>query len=97
VEELETFVNRNAAWSGRRPGARLLHGEVEKEIRERAGEWEADLVVLGTHGRGGFERFLLGSVAADVVRLGAASVLVIPPELASEAVQTPVREVAARA
>ena len=97
MEELETFVNRNAAWSGRRPEARLLYGEVEQEIRERAGEWQADLVVLGTHGRGGFERFLLGSVAADVVRRGEASVLVIPPELAPEAVRTPVREVAAYA
>lgn len=95
LEELETFVNRNAAWSGQKPGTRLLYGEVEKEIRERAGEWQADLVVLGTHGRGGFERFLLGSVAADVVRRGAASVLVIPPEPAPEAVQTPVREEAA--
>jgi nucleotide-binding universal stress UspA family protein len=97
LEELDGFVNRNAAWSGRRPGTKLLFGEVEKEIRERAGEWQADLVVLGTHGRGGFERFLLGSVAADVVRRGEASVLVIPPELAPEAVQTPVREVAASA
>jgi nucleotide-binding universal stress UspA family protein len=97
LEELESFVSRNAAWSGRRPGTKLLFGEVEKEIRERAGEWQADLVVLGTHGRGGFERFLLGSVAADVVRRGTASVLVIPPELAPEAVQTPVREVAAYA
>jgi len=97
LEELDSFVSRNAAWSGRRPGTRLLYGEVEKEIRERAGEWQADLVVLGTHGRGGFERFLLGSVAADVVRRGVASVLVIPPELAPEAVQTPVREVAAYA
>jgi nucleotide-binding universal stress UspA family protein len=95
LEELDSFVNRNAAWSGQRPGTKLLYGEVEKEIRERAGEWQADLVVLGTHGRGGFERFLLGSVAADVVRRGAASVLVIPPELAPEAVRTPVREVPA--
>ncbi|MFL6236432.1 MAG: universal stress protein [Thermoanaerobaculia bacterium] len=94
LEELETFVNRNSAWSGRHPGTRLLFGEVETEIRERAGEWRADLVVLGTHGRGGFERFLLGSVAADVVRRGTASVLVIPPELAPEAVRTPAREVA---
>ena len=95
LEELDSFVSRNAAWSGRQPGRRLLYGEVEKEIRERADEWQADLVVLGTHGRGGFERFLLGSVAADVVRHGTASVLVIPPEPAPEAVHAPVREVAA--
>jgi nucleotide-binding universal stress UspA family protein len=94
-EELAAFIGRNAAWSGRRPGMRLLFGEVEKEIRERAGAWPADLIVLGTHGRGGFERFLLGSVAADVVRRGPASVLVIPPELAPEAVQKPAGEVAA--
>ena len=85
LEELDTFVHRNAAWSGREPATRLLYGEAEKEIRERAGEWHADLVVLGTHGRGGFERFLLGSVAADVVRRGPTSVLVIPPETAPEA------------
>jgi universal stress protein E len=95
LEELETFVSRNAAWTGRRPGTRLLYGEVETEIRERAGEWKADLVILGTHGRGGFERFLLGSVAADVVRRGETSVLVVPPETAPEAVQIPAREVAA--
>jgi len=85
LEELDTFVYRNAAWSGRELTTRLLYGEAEKEIRERAGDWHADLVVLGTHGRGGFERFLLGSVAADVVRRGPTSVLVIPPETAPEA------------
>jgi len=92
LEELEKFVDRNSAWTGRRPGTRLLFGEVEKEIRERAEEWEADLVVLGTHGRGGFERFLLGSVAADLVRCGTTSVLVIPPEPAPARVGVPVRE-----
>jgi nucleotide-binding universal stress UspA family protein len=65
---------------------------VEEEILKRTGDWEADLIILGTHGRGGFERFLLGSVAADVVRHGTASVLVIPPELAPEAVRVPARE-----
>jgi nucleotide-binding universal stress UspA family protein len=95
LEELEAFVDRHAAWTGRRPGTRLLYGEVATEIRERAGEWRADLVVLGTHGRGGFERFLLGSVAADVVRRGEACVLVIPPELVPATVAEPVREMAA--
>jgi hypothetical protein len=36
----------------------------------------------GPHGRGGFERFLLGSVASDVVRRGSVSFLVIPPTVA---------------
>jgi nucleotide-binding universal stress UspA family protein len=38
-----------------------------------------DLLVLGTHGQGGFERFLLGSVASDVLRTAPCSVLLVPP------------------
>ncbi len=33
-----------------------------------AAEWQADLIVMGTHGRHGFERFLVGSVAEHMVR-----------------------------
>ena len=78
-EELERFVRRNlrGGWTA---DARVLEGDAEEEIRIRAAAWEADLIVLGTHGRGGFERLLLGSVASDVIRRGAASVLVIPPD-----------------
>lgn len=79
ARELELFVARNAFRSPGKIETRVGHGEVEEVIRARCDEWGADLVVLGTHGRGGFERFLLGSVAADVVRRGTASVLVIPP------------------
>lgn len=95
--DLERFVARNAAWCGREIETRLLYGEVEEEIRNFASGWNADLIVVGTHGRGGFERFLLGSVAADVVRRGPASVLVIPPEPAPEAVRPQVGEKAAAA
>jgi hypothetical protein len=38
--------------------------------------------VLGTHGQGGFERFLLGSVASDVLRTAPCSVLLVPPHTA---------------
>ena len=92
--DLEKFVARNAAWCGREIETRLLYGEVEEEIRNHAGEWHADLIVVGTHGRGGFERFLLGSVAADIVRRGPVSVLVIPPEPAPEAIRLPRAEAA---
>ena len=40
---------------------------------------EADVVVLGTHGRSGFERLLLGSVAERVLRKARCPVVVVPP------------------
>lgn len=80
-EELERFVRANLR-DGWTADARVLEGDAEEEIRIRAAAWEADLVVLGTHGRGGFERLLLGSVALDVIRRGPSSVLVIPPDTA---------------
>ena len=43
-------------------------GQPWREIEAVAGELPADLVVMGTHGTGGFERFLLGSVTEKVLR-----------------------------
>jgi nucleotide-binding universal stress UspA family protein len=62
----------------------------------RIREWEPSLVVIGTHGRSGFERFLLGSVAGRVIRDSGANVLVVPPAVAreqSEAVRESMQEV----
>jgi nucleotide-binding universal stress UspA family protein len=44
---------------------------------EEAKRWPADLIVIGTHGRHGFNHLLLGSVAEGVIRLAAKPVLVI--------------------
>jgi nucleotide-binding universal stress UspA family protein len=46
-------------------------------IIDEAKRWPADLIVIGTHGRHGFNRLILGSVAEGVVRLAAKPVLVI--------------------
>lgn len=46
-------------------------------INEEAKDWPADLIVIGTHGRHGFNHLLLGSVAEGVIRLAAKPVLVI--------------------
>ena len=48
-------------------------------IRTLAEEIEADLVVVGTHGRQGLRRFFLGSVAERVARLSPCSVLTVRP------------------
>lgn len=47
-------------------------------IAKEAADRSADLVVLGTHGRRGVERLLLGSVAEGVARLSPVPVLLIP-------------------
>ncbi|WP_193090606.1 universal stress protein [Advenella sp. FME57] len=49
-----------------------------EQIQISADEFSADLVVLGTHGRGGFKRLLLGSVAESFVRISTRPVLLIP-------------------
>ena len=55
-------------------------GEPAEQIVESAKQLGADLVVLGTHGRHGLPRMLLGSVAEKVVRTSPVPILVIPIE-----------------
>lgn len=47
-------------------------------ILDYASENDADLIVMGTHGRRGLRRLLLGSVAEEVVRLAPCPVLTVP-------------------
>jgi nucleotide-binding universal stress UspA family protein len=46
-------------------------------INNEALDWQADLIVIGTHGRSGLTRLLLGSVAEGVVREASVPVLLI--------------------
>jgi nucleotide-binding universal stress UspA family protein len=59
---------------------RLRRGDPTFEIVREAQEWDADLLVLGTHGRRGAERLFLGSVAETVLRHAPCAALVIPPQ-----------------
>jgi nucleotide-binding universal stress UspA family protein len=56
----------------------LREGDPADEILAHAAASGVDLVVLGTHGRRGFERWLLGSVTERVVRKANRSVLAVP-------------------
>ncbi|WP_144900991.1 universal stress protein [Halobellus captivus] len=58
----------------------IEYGVPHRVIVDRCKDTDADLVVLGTHGRTGVERFVLGSVAEKVVRLSETPVLVVPSE-----------------
>jgi nucleotide-binding universal stress UspA family protein len=46
-------------------------------ITECARDWEADLVIVGTHGRRGLERLLVGSVAEKLVRVANTSLMLV--------------------
>ena len=54
--------------------------DVARSIAAHAAEWNADLVLLCTHGRGGLRDFLLGSIAQQVLQHGALSILLVRPE-----------------
>ena len=47
-------------------------------IADEASAWPADLVMVGTHGRTGMQRLLLGSVAEGIARVSPVPVLLIP-------------------
>lgn len=53
---------------------------VASVIEIEASRWHADLIVIGTHGRSGLSRLLLGSVAEGVVRLASVPVLLVRAE-----------------
>ena len=52
-------------------------GDAAARILSAAAAWPADLIVMGTHGRGGLERWILGSVAQAVLRNAPCPVLTV--------------------
>jgi nucleotide-binding universal stress UspA family protein len=55
----------------------LVEGDPKSQIIDIANEWRADMIVLGSHGRTGLNRFLMGSVSQDVVRHAHCSVEIV--------------------
>jgi nucleotide-binding universal stress UspA family protein len=56
----------------------ILEGNIVNEIIEAAKEFEADMMVVGTHGRTGFNHFISGSVAEQITRQAHCPVLIVP-------------------
>jgi nucleotide-binding universal stress UspA family protein len=61
--------------------AAVRAGNTAGEILEQATSMKADLLVIGTHGRSGFERLFLGSVAEKVLRKAGCPVMTVPRHL----------------
>jgi nucleotide-binding universal stress UspA family protein len=79
VEEVRRFSAPLLEASGQSVEIVVRSGEAAKEIRQEAERLPYDLLILGTHGRSGFERLVLGSVTEKVLRSTRVPVLTIPP------------------
>ena len=55
----------------------VYSGNAKEVILEQARKWDADLIVVGSHGRRGFKRFLLGSVSEAVAMNAHCAVVVV--------------------
>jgi nucleotide-binding universal stress UspA family protein len=69
----------DARRQGVRATPRVLRGVAHSAITEAAAAERADLIVLGTHGRSGLPRFLLGSVAQKVIATATCPVMTVHP------------------
>jgi nucleotide-binding universal stress UspA family protein len=78
TEELRALMEPFAS-AGVAVTLRTTQGEAPAEIVRTAAEMRADLLVMGTHGRSGFDRLTLGSVTEKVLRKASCPVLTIPP------------------
>lgn len=82
LEELKAELHRKHAYvEGRDYHLSLLEGDVAQTILDFAHRKHIDLIVLGTHGRGGLGKALIGSVAERVFRQSPVPVLTLGPRL----------------
>ncbi len=77
AEKNAQAVKEAAQKEGLTVKAYVMSGKPSEAIIQIAGERKADLIVLGSHGRTGVERLLLGSVAERVIVLASCPVLVV--------------------
>jgi len=80
LESMQGFA-RGASDGGVPMTCEIIEGTAAAVILARAEELPADLIVLGTHGRSGFERLVLGSVTEKVLRKSSCPVLSVPPRV----------------
>ena len=77
LEQTAAKLNAFASGPGCAITTEMLFGSPESRIVETAEAWNADLVIVGSHGYSRWERLLLGSVSDSVVHHAPCSVLVV--------------------
>ncbi len=65
----------------------LVGDAIAETLLSAAASWKPDMIVVGSHGRTGVVRFLMGSVSSDLVQHARCTVMVVKaPELIGDAV-----------
>jgi nucleotide-binding universal stress UspA family protein len=76
----KAFVEKTAETlrsHGMKATTAVQNGDPKSLIIDAAKEWHADLIVLGSHGRNGLDRFLMGSVSEAIARHAHCSVEIV--------------------
>jgi nucleotide-binding universal stress UspA family protein len=77
LTEAREILGKHFLDSGIQISTETLVGSTDRQIIEKAKEWEADLIVVGSHGRGFWGRTIVGSVTDSIVHHAPCSVLVV--------------------
>jgi nucleotide-binding universal stress UspA family protein len=81
-EKIDQIIAR---LDGIRTKGYVRHGQIWPNLREIIAENKVDLIVVGTHGRMGLGKLLLGSVAEDILRHAPCPVLTVGPNISGQA------------
>lgn len=87
MRDLAAIVPRDVRVDCQVQEARLVHEAIVSQVEAT----ETDLLVMGTHGRSGFQRLILGSVTEKVIRNVKCPTLIVPPRAPHVAPDTPVQ------
>jgi nucleotide-binding universal stress UspA family protein len=77
AEKLVASASERIERRGIKASSQVLRGYPSTSIVDAAGDWKADLVMVGSHGRSGLARIILGSTARTVVRTAPCSVEIV--------------------
>lgn len=66
--------------AGVKAEGQVIGGDPRTDIAPHAASWEADLILMRTAGRSGFQRLLMGSIAEEVVRRASCPVILVRPD-----------------
>lgn len=76
AQQMVTRVEELLKQAGFQTSVSTPDADPRHAIVDGARDWPADLIVMGSHGRRGIDRFLIGSVAESVMRHAPCSVLI---------------------